>query len=145
MSLVEEAATYLDGSGRAEAKALPRQAAVLYSTESMRLTTRLMQLASWLLLQRAFNDGEMTRDEVLSEKVKVRLDGFDCDETAPGWADLPEAFGDLVERTARLHSRITLLDREIYGAAEPAEEADLDGENSVKAQLSLLRTAFDNR
>ena len=28
-------------------------ASVLYAAESMRLTTRLMQMASWLLLQRA--------------------------------------------------------------------------------------------
>jgi hypothetical protein len=38
-----------------------REASFLYATESMRLTTRLMQLASWLLLQRAVNEGEITR------------------------------------------------------------------------------------
>ena len=60
MSLVEQAAEYLDGQGRAEAKKLSRLAATLYAAESMRLTTRLMQVASWLLLQRAANSGEMT-------------------------------------------------------------------------------------
>ena len=60
MTLVEEAAAYLDGPGRAESRALPRPAALAYSTESMRLTTRLMQVASWLLLQRAVNEGELT-------------------------------------------------------------------------------------
>lgn len=76
MALVEETATYLDGDGRTASKVLPRMASVLYAAESMRLTTRLMQMASWLLLQRAVNNGEMTRDQVLSEKSKVRLDGF---------------------------------------------------------------------
>lgn len=65
MGLVEETAAYLDGPGRAAAKVLPRQASVLYAAESMRLTTRLMQMASWLLLQRAVNNGEMSRDQVL--------------------------------------------------------------------------------
>ena len=60
MTLVEEAASYLDGPGREESRDLPRPAAVAYSTESMRLTTRLMQVASWLLLQRAVNEGELT-------------------------------------------------------------------------------------
>ncbi|MBN8921377.1 MAG: DUF1465 family protein, partial [Rhizobiales bacterium] len=60
MALVEETAGYLDGDGRIEAKALPRHASLAYATESMRLTTRLMQLASWLLLHRAVNEGEMT-------------------------------------------------------------------------------------
>ena len=49
MNLVEESATYLDGEGREHAKALSRTGAMLYGSESMRLTTRLMQLASWLL------------------------------------------------------------------------------------------------
>ena len=49
MGLVEQAAEYLDGKGRAEAKKLSRLAATLYAAESMRLTTRLMQVASWLL------------------------------------------------------------------------------------------------
>ena len=53
MDLVEETAAYLDGAGRTEAKALERAASLTYATESMRLTTRLMQLASWLLLHRA--------------------------------------------------------------------------------------------
>ena len=57
MALVEQAAEYLDGQGRVEAKRLSRLAATLYAAESMRLTTRLMQVASWLLLQRAANSG----------------------------------------------------------------------------------------
>ena len=34
--------------------------ALSYASESMRLTTRLMQLASWLLLQRAVAEGELS-------------------------------------------------------------------------------------
>ena len=69
----------------------------------MRLTTRLMQMASWLLLQRAVNNGEMNRDQVLAEKNKVRLDSFNCDRSAQGWNDLPEAFRDLVEALPGKH------------------------------------------
>jgi regulator of CtrA degradation len=101
-----------------------------------------MQMASWLLLQRAVNNGEMSRDQVLSEKSKVRLDGFNVDRAAPGWNDLPEAFRDLVERSLRLQNRIALLDREIYRPASE-EEFQPDNENSVQAQLNLLRTAFN--
>ncbi|PKA41656.1 DUF1465 family protein [Rhizobium sullae] len=142
MSLVEETAAYLDGNGRAASKVLPRMASVLYAAESMRLTTRLMQMASWLLLQRAVNNGEMSRDQVLAEKNKVRLDGFNVDRNAPGWGDLPEAFRDLVERSLRLQNRVALLDREIY---RPNEAPIVpDNQNSVQAQLSLLQTAFGN-
>jgi regulator of CtrA degradation len=142
MALVEETASYLDGTGRSASKVLPRMASVLYAAESMRLTTRLMQMASWLLLQRAVNNGEMSREQVVSEKSKVRLDGFNVDRSAPGWLDLPEGFRDLVERSLRLQNRIALLDREIYRPSEAAVVPD--NENSVRAQLNLLQTAFGN-
>src|SRR6201993_143965 len=73
MALVEETATYLDGAGRQESKKLERSAALVYATESMRLTTRLMQLASWLLLHRAVKEGEITLAQAHEEKSKVRL------------------------------------------------------------------------
>lgn len=144
MGLVEETANYLDGPGRAASKDLPRLAGVLYAAESMRLTTRLMQMASWLLLQRAVNNGEMNRDQVLAEKNKVRLDSFNCDRSAQGWSDLPEEFKDLVERSLRIQNRVALLDREIY---RPEEAAALkpDNENSVQAQQHLLQTVFSKR
>ena len=109
----------------------------------MRLTTRLMQMASWLLLQRAVNNGEMSRDQVLSEKNKVRLDSFNVDKTAPGWHDLPEAFRDLIERSLRLQNRVALLDREIYRPQE-VQTFQPDNQNSVQAQINLLQTAFGN-
>ena len=39
----------------------------------MRLTTRLMQLASWLLLHRAVKEGEMSLAQANKEKTKVKL------------------------------------------------------------------------
>ena len=73
MALVEETASYLDGPGRQESKKLDRAAALAYATESMRLTTRLMQLASWLLLHRAVKEGEMSLAQANKEKTKVKL------------------------------------------------------------------------
>src|SRR5437764_5473376 len=73
MALVEETAAYLDGPGRQESKKLERGAALAYATESMRLTTRLMQLASWLLLHRAVTEGEMSLAQANKEKTKVKL------------------------------------------------------------------------
>src|SRR6187399_3044732 len=73
MALVEETAAYLDGPGRNDAKSLDRSASMIYATESMRLTTRLMQLASWLLLHRAVKEGEMSLAQANKEKTKVKL------------------------------------------------------------------------
>lgn len=139
MALVDETAVYLDGDGRAESKSLSRPAATLYAAESMRLTTRLMQVASWLLLQRAANQGDMSRAQVEAEKVKVRLEGVGSGRDTATFQDLPETFRSLVERALMLERRIAMLDREIYGSL-----VRLSNENSnpVREQIDLLRTAL---
>ena len=71
MALVEETARYLDGKGREEARTLPRKAAMLYAGESMRVTTRLMQAASWLLVQRAVHEGDMAPEDAHSERYRL--------------------------------------------------------------------------
>ena len=85
MALVEETADYLDGEGRGESRRLTRAGALSYATESMRLTTRLMQLASWLLLQRAVNDGELSNEQARVEKSKVKLGGLATATHGSGW------------------------------------------------------------
>src|SRR5215470_19386408 len=71
MSLVEETARYLDGKGREESRALPRKAAILYAGESMRVTTRLMQAASWLLVQRAVHEGDMRAEDAARDRYRL--------------------------------------------------------------------------
>ncbi|PTE06702.1 DUF1465 family protein [Mesorhizobium helmanticense] len=142
MGLVEQAAEYLDGKGRAEAKKLSRLAATLYAAESMRLTTRLMQVASWLLLQRAANSGEMTRDQVASEKSKVRLDTASAHDEATGWAELPKDFVDLVNRSLRLQALVRRMDEEVYGSAMADMPPASRRVNPVSDQITLLNTAF---
>ncbi len=141
MALVEEAAEYLDGEGRAEAKRLSRVAATLYAAESMRLTTRLMQLASWLLLQRAANAGEMTRDQVAAEKAKVRLDTASAQDGAPGWIELPDRFKGIVAHSLSLQSLVRRVDDQVYGQAIAELRPSRNG-NPVSDQLTLLKTAF---
>ena len=144
MRLVEEAAAYLDGEGRVEAKRMTRLAATLYAAESMRLTTRLMQVASWLLLQRAANNGEMTRAQVADEKSKVRLDTPSASLSVPSWEELPVTFKAIVERSLKLQTLVAKLDKDIYGVKVAPSDV-LDNRNHVGDQLALLKTAFGSR
>ncbi|MBA3449233.1 MAG: DUF1465 family protein [Pseudaminobacter sp.] len=143
MGLVERTAEYLDGPGRAEAKTLSRLAATLYAAESMRLTTRLMQIASWLLLQRAANSGEMTRDQVSAEKSKVRLDTASAHAEATGWNELPAAFLGLVNHSLSLQALVRRMDEEIYGRnGDGPVSTSSRKTNPVSDQITLLNTAF---
>jgi regulator of CtrA degradation len=139
MALVEETASYLDGPGRKESKMLERSAALAYATESMRLTTRLMQLASWLLLHRAVNEGEMSLAQANKEKNKVKLSVGDSSDTDMIRL-LPDSLRDLIERSIKLQARVRRLDTTIHADAS----ADAD-ENPVERQVSMLRAAFERK
>ena len=138
MKLVEETASYLDGQGRKDSKKLERAAALAYATESMRLTTRLMQLASWLLLHRAVNEGEMSLDQANKEKTKVKLVPAEPIDTTI-FNGLPEKLGALIERARKLHDDVRRLDASIH-APVPDEPIAV---NPLDRQIGLLRAAFE--
>ncbi len=138
MDLVEETAAYLDGAGRTEAKALERSVSLTYATESMRLTTRLMQLASWLLLHRAVKEGEMTLTQANREKTKVKLSAAD-----PGPTEmiekLPANLQELIARSMALQGKVRRLDSSIHAGS--AERAPIG--NPLVPQLNRLKAAFE--
>jgi regulator of CtrA degradation len=138
MDLVEETAAYLDGVGRQESKSLDRKAALGYASESMRLTTRLMQVASWLLVQRAVREGEMDPQLACDARYRLAREAAavsDVEEKTR--ARLPIGLTDLLGRSARLHERVTHLDRRMY--LDPAE-AELP--HPVLSQFERLQAAF---
>src|SRR5271163_2605023 len=139
MTLVEEAAAYLDGPGREESRRLARPVALAYSTESMRLTTRLMQVASWLLLQRAVNEGELTTAQALSEKHRVRLAGQDIGCAAELFDELPAPLRQFSLKSVRLQARVAHLDRSMAVASElaPAPRS-----SAVASHYERLQAAF---
>jgi regulator of CtrA degradation len=138
MGLVEETASYLDGPGRAAAKRLTRKAALAYAGESMRLTTHLMQVASWLLVQRALRDGNMTLAE--ASDVKYRFANRERSEPADfaGIDDLPVDLRTLMTRSDGLYERVKRLDEKMYG--DPTDSAA----NDVGAQMDRLNAALQN-
>jgi regulator of CtrA degradation len=139
MALVEETASYLDGDGRLESKRLPRNAAMAYATESMRLTTRLMQLASWLLLHRAVKEGEMSLAQASREKAKVKLSVGSSSEKN-NFDVLPEKLRDLIERSKLVEASVRRLDATIHGSLVPEQRP---ATNPVERQLGLLKAAFE--
>jgi regulator of CtrA degradation len=138
MDLVEETAAYLDGVGRTEAKALDRSVSLTYATESMRLTTRLMQLASWLLLHRAVKEGEMTFAQAHKEKSKVRLAACEPGDTK-SIALLPSKLQELITRSIKLQAEVRRLDATMH--APPLLKVAVG--NPVERQMGLLKAAFE--
>jgi len=134
MALVEETARYLDGKGREEARALPRKAAMLYAGESMRVTTRLMQAASWLLVQRAVRDGDMARSDALHDRYRLGSREICLGACAEDTDPLPAQLRDLLDRSENLYRRIARLDDVLFGEGETPAGA--------RGQLNTLAQAF---
>lgn len=138
MALVEETAAYLDGPGRDMSKSLPREAGLTYAAWSMELTTRLMQAASWLVMQKAVRDGDMKREDALAPKYRIRREGPPLEAEKQRGRGLPDTFLDLVENTESLFSRICRLDAAIY-----VEDDDVE-DSPVQRQIEELKAAAED-
>ena len=136
MAMVEETAAYLDGPGRAASKRLSRAAALAYAGESMRLTTRLMQVASWLLVQRAVRDGEIQLTEAASEKYRLISREPQPSPTFTAADELPQALKALIIKGGAIYERVRRLDETMYDGESEASV------NPVSNQLALLQQAF---
>ena len=138
MDLVEETAAYLDGSGRQDSKLLSRNAALSYAAESMRLTTRLMQVASWLLVQRAVREGDMPPETACDQSYRLgaEAEGGRLNSAKDG---LPHLLLALLSRSERLFERVRHLDNRMYVEADDASEMP----SPVLAQMARLKGAFE--
>ena len=142
MGLVEDTAEYLDSDGRTDSNRLGRSGSLAYASESMRLTTRLMQIASWLLVQRAVSEGEISTDQAQREKERVRLAAQDISVSQREFEALPERLQELVTLSLRLHARVMHLDKLIVAEATPAPQRR---GSPVAVQQDLLAMAFGSR
>ncbi len=140
MGLVEDTAAYLDGPGRRDSQLLDRNSALVYARESMRLTTRLMQMASWLLLQRAVGEGEISAEDSLNKKNRVVFEIStamepDCRE------NLPDGLVDLIDQGMKIYDRVRRLDAMLtQNCPEDTEQP-----NSPSRQLDRLKSAFGHQ
>lgn len=134
MTLVEDTAAYLDGDGRRESRLLSRATALAYAGESMTLTTRLMQIASWLLVQRAVREGDMTADSACEARYRL-ADRVVAVEPTHG--ELPIALVEYLVQAEKLYDRVLHLDRRMY-----LDASDAVAINPVQSQMDRLNAAF---
>ncbi len=122
LALTREARDYVMHQERRDKAGLPADQQLVASCESLRLTARLTQVVSWLLVQKAVQAGEIDRSQ--ASVPELRLSGHEvCAVTEPAGAiEMPARLGELLERSHALYSRVerldALLDHE--GGASPA-------------------------
>ncbi|MEO0800564.1 MAG: DUF1465 family protein [Pseudomonadota bacterium] len=139
MSLVEATADYLDGEGRKAARELASPLSVIYATESMRLTTRLLEVASWLVIQRALKDGELSQDEAEEKRQRVKLRAMTRPSHIKRFDELPTGLQALITQSFAVTDRIVQIDKAMTHDTASAPPAAL---NPVGEQMKRLASAF---
>jgi len=131
MILADEARSYFDEAGRDDRDALDPLLRVSFSCESLKVTTRLMHVIAWVLIQRAVEAGEVPTTTALDPRHRL---GPAPVTDAALLAQLPSRARNLIEASTDLHRRVALFDQ---------AQGELDGEISPVASLQQrIATAF---
>ncbi|MEG3179902.1 DUF1465 family protein [Sphingomonas sp. LT1P40] len=107
MLLADEARGYFDEMGRDERNSLDAMTRVVFSCESLKVTTRLMHVIAWLLTQRAVDAGEIAARDALDPSRRLG--------TAPATDDaafdsMPMAAQGLIAASQDLYRRVARID-----------------------------------
>jgi len=107
MVLADEVRSYFDAAGRDARDDLDPMTRVLFSCESLKVTTRLMHVIAWLLTQRAVEVGEIPA--LAARSPSRRLTGA-VETDAATLARLPAEAQRFVTASIDLYRRVALLD-----------------------------------
>ena len=105
---------------------------IALSCESLRLTTRLMHIIAWLLLQRAIIAGEVS--ENIARESSNRL-GPSPTSDAHLLSGLPNEAQRLVENSQRLHARVARMDGALDSPASDAAQSVHDMLGRLQSSL----------
>jgi len=115
MVLADEARAYFDSSGRDDRLALDPKVRIGFACESLKVTTRLMQVVAWLMTQRAISAGELARSAASGAERRLGDSPESDEEILPL---LPEAALALVRSSQDLYDRVRRIDEGAGAAAE---------------------------
>jgi regulator of CtrA degradation len=107
MVLADEARAYFDSDGRDDRLSLDPIVRVGFACESLKVTTRLMQVIAWLMTQRAVAAGEISRGQALAPERRLGEAPQSDEELLPR---LPAPALALVRASQDLYDRIRRID-----------------------------------
>lgn len=87
---------------------------IALSCESLRLTTRIMHVIAWLLVQRAITAGELPEDAVFADHNRLGPSPEGCSKTR---LNLPDAAQRLIDASLRLHDRVAQMEQALLNPA----------------------------
>ncbi|MFC7049704.1 DUF1465 family protein [Emcibacter nanhaiensis] len=130
LQLTVSVADYMEQQKGKEFDLQPRLR-VVYASESLRMTTCLMQAVSWLLVQKGVAAGELTAEEALEDKYKLNNRDTCLASDEAILENLPDEFRAYLERTQDLYRRVERMEIMLSGGDA--------NENPVHSLLDKIR------
>jgi regulator of CtrA degradation len=123
MVLADEARSYFDDMGRVARDSLSPLDRVVFSCESLKVTTRLMHVIAWLLTQKAIDAGELAADAARAPSRRLGA-AVVSDDIA--LAKIPDDARSLVAASVDLYRRVERLDQNLdYAGPAPSPARSL--------------------
>lgn len=117
IELTQVVATYLERESEIrKGQEMASDVKIIYACESMRITTCLMQVVSWLLVQKGVASGEMTKEEASVEKFRLGAREVCLAETDVSHEQVADDFKKYLNLAQQLYHRIARMDEMLYGA-----------------------------
>lgn len=110
ISLVHTAADYFESNKQAANPKLSDEATLVFTAESLRVTSRLTQIMAWLFVQRAIAAGELPPEEAGTPARRLSGHSTCLPDESVDTSEFPDTFTDLLERSEGLFRRIARLD-----------------------------------
>lgn len=119
MELTQEVASYLEAENEQPRDySLAGSEDIYYASESMRISSCLMQVMSWFLVQKGVAAGEITKEQ--AKALKFRLGARDIClakiDTSKG--HLPKQFVKFLKKSRNLYRQVARMDQMVYGDRE---------------------------
>jgi len=137
MAMVRQAADYLELEGVIERQQLSQKMGIIYACESMRLTTRLMQVSAWLLAMRAIRHGEIGSDDIEARGFRLGAKEVCLGGPVRGAGLLPVRLINLLEASKRLYERVSRLDQLLFEGPD-----GVPSHKRIVAQINAIEAAF---
>jgi regulator of CtrA degradation len=138
MQLAEDARTYFDHVGQWDRKRLEPMDRVLFSCESLKVTTRLMHAISWLLVRKAVQANEMDEAEARLPERRLGRATVTVADDLPRLQSLPPMAQRLVVRSQDLYTRLQRLETQMLDSDAGADVA----QSPARALLERIEGAF---
>jgi regulator of CtrA degradation len=85
---------------------------LILNRESFRLTSRLAQIVAWLLVQKAYQAGELNSRDLMDEAYRLEGEQVCLNKEAANDIELPRQLVSLLGRSYDLYRRVQRLDRQ---------------------------------